>query len=219
MEQTFIQAREDAERLRRRHGYLLIKRIFDIGFSVTVLGTLSWLFLLVALAIKLDDPRGPVFFIQERIGASGNPFYMIKFRSMCVDAEQQVESLQMLNERDGPAFKILDDPRITNVGRFIRRMNIDELPQFVNVLRGDMSVVGPRPALQREVIRYTDYQRLRLLIKPGITCLWQIDPNRDNLTFDEWVARDLRYLHECSALYDLNIIFRTIGCTLRGNGA
>lgn len=218
MDQEYEKAKRDAERLADRHLYLAIKRIFDVVFSAAILVLFSWLYALVALAIKIDDPEGPVFFMQERIGEAGKPFKMFKFRSMCVDAEQQLEALQELNEREGPAFKIRDDPRITRVGRFIRRTNIDELPQFANVLLGQMSVVGPRPALPNEIEQYTPYQRLRLLVKPGITCFWQIHPNRDALVFDEWVACDLKYLRECGVICDLCIIVRTIGCMILGNG-
>lgn len=210
---------EAAALLKHRYAYRFFKRAFDIAFSMAVLVTLSWLFALVAIAIKLDDPSGPVLFVQDRVGLNGTLFRMYKFRSMCVDAEERLKDLQELNERDGPAFKMKDDPRVTRVGRFIRRTNIDELPQFANVLMGEMSVVGPRPPLPSEVARYSSYQRLRLLVKPGITCYWQIDSRRDDLTFDEWVERDIRYMKECSLLTDLAIVLNTITVVLRGQGS
>lgn len=217
MDQRYQKVKEDADRLANRHAYLFVKRLFDIVFSLLVFVLLGWLFVLVAIAIKIDNPHAPVFFKQQRVGAMGKPFYMFKFRSMCVDAEQQRDALAELNERDGPAFKIKDDPRVTRVGRFIRRVSIDELPQFANVFLGQMSVVGPRPALPSEIAQYTEYQRLRLLIKPGITCFWQADPHRDDLTFDEWVASDLRYLEECGVLCDLRIILGTVRSVAMGS--
>ena len=219
MDQTQQMAKDAAARLDKRTSYLIAKRLFDLVFSAAVLVALGWLLVLVAIAIRLDDPSGPPLFCQDRVGKNGKVFRMYKFRSMCVNAESQLAQLQKLNERDGPAFKIKDDPRVTRVGRFIRRTNIDELPQFVNVLRGDMSVVGPRPALPQEVEHYSNYQRLRLLVKPGITCYWQTDPNRDELTFDDWVARDIRYMETCGALCDLRLIVRTVWAVLHGQGS
>ena len=208
-----------AERLRTgRLGYRAAKRAFDVAFSLLALVCLSWLLLLVAVAIKLDDPEGPVIFSQARVGRDGREFRMYKFRSMYADAEGRLASLMALNEKDGPVFKIADDPRVTRVGRVIRRLSIDELPQFANVLRGDLSVVGPRPALPREVALYTPRQRQRLLVKQGLTCYWQVQPNRDEVGFDEWVGLDLRYVRECSALTDLRLIARTVGVVLTAQG-
>lgn len=209
-----------AERLRvGRLGYRFIKRFFDIVFSLIVLVALSWLYLIVAIAIKLDDPEGPVLFSQVRVGRDGREFRMYKFRSMYADAEERLASLMALNEKDGPVFKIADDPRVTRVGRVIRRLSIDELPQFANVLKGDLSVVGPRPALPREVALYTPRQRQRLLVKQGLTCYWQVRPNRDEVGFDEWVGLDLRYVRECSVLTDLKLIVRTVGAVLTAQGS
>lgn len=174
-----------------RLGYRFVKRAFDIVFSAFVLIAFSWLFAIVAIAIEIDDPRGPVIFKQKRVGKDGKEFYMYKFRSMCVDAESKLAELRELNEKTGPVFKIAADPRITRVGRVTRKLSIDELPQFANVLKGDMSVVGPRPALPAEVATYNDYQHQRLLVKPGLTCYWQTRRNRDSITFDEWVDLDL----------------------------
>lgn len=202
-----------------RIGYRFVKRLFDICFSAAVLVGLSWLFLIVAIAIKLDDPEGPVFFRQERVGKDGRTFKMYKFRSMVANAEELLESLQDLNEKDGPVFKIAEDPRITRVGKFIRKTSIDEFPQFINVLLGDMSVVGPRPALPKEVAQYDDYQRQRLLVKPGITCYWQTRRNRDSITFDEWVDLDLLYIKQCSVWADVKLIIQTVGVVLTAQGS
>ena len=208
-----------AERLRTRYAYRFAKRLFDVLFSAAVLVCLSWLFLIVAIAIKIDDPEGPVFFRQERVGKDGRRFRMWKFRSMCADAEDRLAALQADNEKDGPVFKIADDPRITRVGRFIRKTSIDELPQFINVLAGDMSVVGPRPALPSEVAQYGPRARQRLLVKQGLTCYWQTRRNRDSIGFDEWVDLDLLYVKQCSAWSDVKLIIQTVGCVLTAQGS
>ena len=174
-----------------RIAYRFVKRVFDFAFSAAVLVLLSWLFIIIAILVKVDDPKGPVFFKQTRVGKNGREFEMLKFRSMCVDAEEKLADLKELNEKTGPVFKIAEDPRITRVGKWLRKLSLDELPQFINVLRSDMSVVGPRPALPNEVATYNDYQRQRLLVKPGMTCYWQTRRNRDSITFDEWVDLDL----------------------------
>lgn len=209
-----------SERLRSgRFVYRSIKRLFDIVFSLLVLVALSWLFVIVAIAIKIDDPEGPVFFGQERVGLDGKHFRMWKFRSMCADAEERLAELQAQNEKDGPVFKMADDPRITRVGHFIRKTSIDELPQFLNVLLGDMSVVGPRPALPKEVAEYTPRQKQRLLVKPGMTCYWQTRRNRDSITFDEWVELDLLYIKKQSIWIDFKLIVQTIGVVLTAQGS
>lgn len=209
-----------AERLRTgRWGYRLVKRAFDVAFSACVLVCLSWLFLLVAVAIKLDDPEGPVIFSQVRVGRDGSEFVMYKFRSMCADAEGRLAALASRNEKDGPVFKIADDPRVTRVGRVLRKTSIDELPQFANVLKGDISIVGPRPALPAEVAQYTPRQRQRLSVPQGITCYWQTRRNRDSITFDEWVDLDLLYVRRCGALADLKIVVQTVGCVLTAQGS
>ncbi len=202
-----------------RIGYRFIKRAFDICFSAVVLLVLFIPLAIVAVAIKLDDPKGPVFFTQDRVGKDGRIFKMYKFRSMVANAEDLLESLQDFNEKDGPVFKIAEDPRITRVGRFIRKTSIDEFPQFINVLLGDMSVVGPRPALPKEVAQYNDYQRQRLLVKPGITCYWQTRRNRDSITFDEWVDLDLLYIKQCSIWADFKLIIQTVGVVLTAQGS
>lgn len=202
-----------------RLGYRFTKRAFDIVFSAFVLVSFSWLFVIVAIAIKIDDPKGPVFFKQKRVGKDGKEFNMYKFRSMCVDAEDRLAELRELNEKTGPVFKIAEDPRITRVGKWLRKLSLDELPQFINVLRSDMSIVGPRPALPAEVATYDDYQRQRLLVKPGLTCYWQTRRNRDSITFDEWVDLDLLYIKKCSAWSDLKLIIQTVGVVLTAQGS
>ena len=214
-----LEAQAAAERLRSgRWAYRFIKRALDVLFSAFVLVGFSWLFIIVAVAIKIDDPKGPVFFAQERVGRDGKTFRMYKFRSMCTDAEKRLAELQDLNEKDGPVFKIANDPRITRVGRVIRKLSIDELPQFINVLVGDMSVVGPRPPLPKEVAEYTPRQAQRLSIRGGLTCYWQTRRNRDSISFDEWVDLDLLYIKKCSVWSDLKLIIQTVGVMLTAQG-
>lgn len=197
--------------------YLHIKRFFDVVFSLVGLVVLSPILLVAALAIKLDD-RGPVIFKQMRMGKDGRLFRFYKFRSMCVDADKKQEQLLALNEVDGPVFKIAKDPRVTRVGRIIRKFSIDELPQLVNVIKGDMSIVGPRPPLPKEVAKYTPFQMKRLSVTPGLTCYWQIS-GRSNLSFDQWVEMDLRYIRKIGPMTDLAIVLRTFPVALFGIGA
>ncbi|MGG6440545.1 sugar transferase [Saccharococcus caldoxylosilyticus] len=201
-----------------KKGYLIAKRIMDICGALIGLICLSWLFLIVALLIKLEDPKGPVFFKQVRVGKDGKEFYMYKFRSMVTNAEELLESLLHLNEVTGAMFKMKDDPRVTKVGKFIRKTSIDELPQLWNVLKGDMSLVGPRPPLPREVAQYTEYDKQRLLVKPGCTGLWQVS-GRSNVGFEEMVELDLKYIQERSLLYDIRIILKTIKIMIKPNSA
>ncbi len=207
-----------AERLSGRRAYRFVKRVFDIAFSLLVLACFCWLLAIIAIAVKVDDPKGPVLFGQRRVTKDGREFTMYKFRSMCADAEEHLVELRAFNEKNGPVFKMRDDPRVTHVGRLLRRASLDELPQFWNVLRGDMSVVGPRPALPAEVAAYTPRQRQRLLVKGGVTCFWQVTPGRDSVPFDEWVEMDLRYVRECGLWTDLKLIARTVGCVLTAQG-
>jgi lipopolysaccharide/colanic/teichoic acid biosynthesis glycosyltransferase len=213
---------EVAEAARRiaeeRSAYHLAKRTTDVVFSAIVLLLFSWLFGLIALAIKIEDPRSPVIFTQERVGGNGKTFRMYKFRSMCTDAETQLDTLKEHNEKAEPVFKIRQDPRITHVGKIIRKLSLDELPQFVNILLGSMSIVGPRPALVSEVACYTDYQRLRLLVTPGLTCFWQTRLDRDDISFDEWVSLDLLYIRTCSVWVDLKQIIKTVRVVLTAQG-
>jgi exopolysaccharide biosynthesis polyprenyl glycosylphosphotransferase len=178
---------------------------------------LSPVFVATAIAVKLDSP-GPVFFRQTRVGKNGRPFKMLKFRSMHVDAEARLESLRGLNEVSGPVFKMKNDPRITRVGAFIRRTSLDELPQFLNVLSGEMSIVGPRPPVPSEVRQYQRWQRRRLSVKPGITCTWQVS-GRSNVSFDQWMKLDLEYIDTWSLWQDIQICFRTVPAVLLSRGA
>lgn len=198
--------------------YWFWRRTQDIVLSVLALSVLWPLMLLVAVIIVIDSPGAGPIFAQTRVGRDGKLFRFYKFRSMCPDAEAKLEQLLQFNEMDGPAFKMKDDPRITRVGRIIRRSSIDELPQLWNVLRGEMSIVGPRPGIPREVEQYDEYARQRLLVTPGLTCYWQIQPYRNRLSFEEWVELDVKYIQERSFLTDWKIIFATFGAVLGMNG-
>ena len=195
--------------IRENKLYLFLKRVIDIVGSLCGLIILSPLFLIVAILIKLEDPKGKIFFSQKRNGLNGKTFNMYKFRSMVHNAEELLEQLQEQNEQTGPVFKIKDDPRITKIGKFIRKTSIDELPQLINILKGDMSIVGPRPPIPREVEQYTDYQMQRLLVKPGLTCYWQVG-GRNEIGFDEWVELDIKYIEERNLWIDIKLIFKTV---------
>jgi exopolysaccharide biosynthesis polyprenyl glycosylphosphotransferase len=195
---------------------LMLKRLLDVVGSALLLVVLSPAILLIGLAIKLDS-KGPVFFRQERVGLHGRTVRVVKFRSMCQDAEERLEELLERNEINGHAFKLGDDPRITRLGRFLRRSSLDELPQLWNVLRGEMSLVGPRPPLPREVARYDVWHRRRLSMKPGITGLWQVGA-RSSAEFDHWVEQDLEYIDSWSLWLDFKIIARTVPAVLSGTG-
>lgn len=194
------------------------KRVFDIIVSAVMLAVLLPFLLLVAAAVFLDDPHGSPIFRQTRIGRHGEPFQLYKFRTMVVNAEELREELEERNEMDGPVFKIKDDPRITRIGKFLRSTSIDELPQLLNVLKGDLSMVGPRPPLPCEVELYTDYQKLRLIVTPGLTCFWQISPRRNEVSFREWVEMDLDYIQNRTMLLDIRLILRTPLTMLRRGG-
>ncbi|QOP55900.1 sugar transferase [Lacticaseibacillus paracasei] len=198
--------------------YIVGKRCFDIVTSFVGLVLLSCVFLIIAVLIKLDDPHGKVFYSQTRLGKDGRNFQMWKFRSMVANADEMVDRLLKKNEVEGPMFKIKDDPRITRVGRVLRKHSLDELPQLYNVLRGDMSLVGPRPPLPREVANYTDRDRQRLVVMPGCTGLWQVS-GRSNLDFSEMVALDIQYINNASFLQDVTILFKTFSVVIRPNGA
>ena len=189
--------------------YEAVKRAFDIVLSAAALVVLFPVMLVIALVILLDDPRGGPIFSQKRCGLNGKQFTLYKFRTMVDGAEKRLSLLTAQNEMSGPAFKIRNDPRITRAGRALRKTGLDELPQFFNVLRGEMSLVGPRPPLPNEYARYDERQSRRLLIKPGITCYWQIQPQRNSLNFDQWLELDLKYLRERSLTVDLKILFKT----------
>lgn len=195
---------------------LFIKKAFDKVFSLFVLLILSPFFLLIAIAIKIDS-KGPVFFKQTRVGLRGREFQIYKFRSMCDHAEDMLDELKAENEQDGPVFKIKNDKRITRVGRFLRKTSLDELPQFINVFKGEMSVVGPRPPLPQEVKEYKRWQNRRLSMNPGITCIWQVS-GRNNIPFDQWMKLDLQYIDTWSIALDIMIILKTIKTVLRHDG-
>ena len=190
--------------------YSFIKRTFDIIFSFVFLIVLFIPFLIIALIIFIDDPKGSPFYVSERIGRRGKPFKMFKFRSMIIGAEDMLDSMMKDNEKDGPAFKMHDDPRVTKIGHFIRKTSIDELPQLLNVLLGDMSVVGPRPPIMKEVVQYSREDLKTLLVKPGLTCIWQTRKKRDDVPFREWVAMDVEYIQKRSVFMDLKLIFKTV---------
>jgi exopolysaccharide biosynthesis polyprenyl glycosylphosphotransferase len=197
---------------------LLVKRLMDLILVLSAMPLLLPVMGLIALAIKLDD-GGPIFFIQERVGLRKRIFPMMKFRSMVVDAEAKLKEIEHLNEAEGPNFKITHDPRITRVGRFIRKASLDELPQLLNVIRGHMSLVGPRPMSQRDVELFdSGIQRKRFSVKPGLTCIWQIS-GRSNLSFEKWLELDLKYIDEWNLWMDLKILFKTIPVVLKGSGA
>jgi exopolysaccharide biosynthesis polyprenyl glycosylphosphotransferase len=194
-----------------------LKRVLDFAIALVALVLASPIMLLTALAIKLDSP-GPILFRQTRVGKWGELFPCYKFRSMYIDAEQRLKELQALNEADGPVFKIKNDPRVTRVGRIIRKLSIDELPQLFNVFKGEMSLVGPRPALPREVAQYEYYQIGRLHAMPGITGLQQVS-GRSDVDFKRWVELDLQYIAEQSLWKDIEILVKTIPAVLWSKGA
>lgn len=198
--------------------YKFSKRMLDILGSIFGLAILMILLLIVSLLIKLEDPKGPVFFSQKRVGKYGKEFKMYKFRSMVTDAEEKLEGLLKYNEVDGAMFKMKDDPRVTKVGRFIRKTSIDELPQLFNVLKGEMSLVGPRPPLPREVKEYTNYHMQRLLVTPGCTGIWQVNA-RNSVGFEEMVEMDLYYIQNRSFMFDLRIIVQTVAALFGSKNA
>lgn len=207
------------EILRTKRLYWMGRRAQDVFFSLLALIVLAIPMAIVALVIWIDSPGASPIFSQDRVGRDGKIFKFYKFRSMIPNAEARLKDVLAQNEMDGPVFKMKNDPRITRVGRFIRRTSIDELPQLINILKGDMSIVGPRPALPREVAQYTDYERQRLYVTPGLTCYWQIQPNRNELTFDEWMELDLKYIQDRNFWLDWKLIFQTIWAVLRMYGA
>ncbi len=189
--------------------YSIIKRLFDIFCSLLAMVILSPLFLVVAFLISVWDGKGNPIFVQNRCGKNGRIFRLYKFRTMCVDAEEMKGSLLKQNEMDGPVFKIKNDPRITKIGKFLRATNIDELPQLFNILKGDMSIVGPRPPLPDEVKQYDSTDRLRLLVTPGLTCYWQASPDRNDMSFKDWMELDRKYITERSIAVDIKLIVKT----------
>lgn len=221
MSQAFVSesyvTREAVEDRARYIPYDSMKRIFDFFFALLALIVLSPIFLIVSIVIVCES-RGAPIYSHSRVGKNGTIFTMYKFRSMCADADKKLGSLRDKNEATGPLFKMAHDPRITRVGAFLRKSSIDELPQLLNILKGDMSFVGPRPALPVEVLKYTPYEMRRLQVLPGLTGIWQIS-GRSELTFDEYIALDLRYIRERSMLTDLRIILKTVPVVLFERGA
>ena len=183
--------------------------MFDIFFATLILLFFLPLMIVIAIVIVIDDPSAGPFYKQVRVGRHGKEFYMYKFRTMCANADKMKDELSKQNEMDGPVFKMKDDPRITRVGKFLRKLSLDELMQFFNVFKGDMTLVGPRPPLPGEVKYYTDYQRLRLLVTPGLTCTWQISKNRNDIPFEQWVEMDIEYIQTRTYLNDLKIMLKT----------
>jgi exopolysaccharide biosynthesis polyprenyl glycosylphosphotransferase len=197
---------------------LLAKRVFDLTCTLLAVPFLIPVFIFVAFIIKIDSP-GPIFFIQPRVGMRKHVFPMFKFRSMYIDAEEQLKEIEHLNEAEGPIFKIKNDPRVTWVGRLLRKTSIDELPQLINVLRGEMSLVGPRPMSLRDVDLFErGTQRKRFSVQPGLTCIWQIS-GRSNLPFEKWLELDLEYIENWSFWLDLEILFKTIPAVIKSKGA
>lgn len=195
-----------------------VKNVFSVMVAFVILMIWSPLMLGIAALIKMSS-NGPIFFKQKRVGLRGRTFYMYKFRTMVANAESLKSSLMDKNEADGPVFKIKNDPRITKIGKFLRKTGLDELPQFINVLIGDMSLVGPRPPIPAEVKQYERWQLRRLSMKPGITCTWQIKPNRNDISFEEWMKMDLQYIDNWSNKLDLILFFKTIRTVLKGSGS
>ena len=203
--------------LKARRSYWMVKRTIDVICASIALVVLSPVMLVCMAAIWIEDPKGSPIFTQDRVGRGGKVFRFYKMRSMHVDAEEKLEELLCENEFDGKAFKIKDDPRITRVGKFLRNVSLDELPQLLNIIKGDMSIVGPRPPLPREVENYDEYERQRLIVTPGLTCFWQVYPRRHEISFDDWVALDIKYVVERTWKLDIKLIFLTVLRVLKGH--
>lgn len=202
---------------KKKRIYLFFKRAIDLIGALLGLVLLSWLFLIIAIMVKLTS-KGPVFYVSQRVGKNGKLFKFYKFRSMRVGADAELEQLLQYNETKGITFKMKDDPRITKFGKFLRKTSLDELPQLWNILNGSMSIVGPRPATPREVEQYNEYQKQRLMVKQGLTCIWQCS-GRSNTTFDEQVDMDLTYINKRGFFYDIWLIIKTFFAVLFGKGA
>jgi lipopolysaccharide/colanic/teichoic acid biosynthesis glycosyltransferase len=197
--------------------WTFLKRALDILVSAVLIVGLLPAFLIIALAVKLSS-RGPVFYSWQVVGKGGRPFVGYKFRSMISGADKMKTQLEHLNEMNGPVFKMTNDPRVTTVGAWMRRYSLDELPQLYSVLKGDMSLVGPRPPLVTEYVRFNEYQRQKLAVKPGMTCLWQIGGRNDLKEFDDWVELDLKYIREWRPALDFWVLIKTIGAVVSGSG-
>jgi lipopolysaccharide/colanic/teichoic acid biosynthesis glycosyltransferase len=202
----------------RRRFQILLKRVADSTLALVLLFILSPLFLIVAVAVKVTSP-GPALYRWRVVGQGGRYFVGYKFRTMIEGGDQLKKELLALNEMRGPVFKMKDDPRVTSLGRFLRRFSLDELPQLWSVLKGDMSLVGPRPPLQEEYRRFSDWQKQKLAVRPGITCLWQISGRNHIRDFDDWVRLDLKYIEDWSLWLDVKIMFKTVIVVISGRGA
>jgi lipopolysaccharide/colanic/teichoic acid biosynthesis glycosyltransferase len=213
---TVTQVKMDCD-YKKNAGYFIFKRIIDFIGALVGLILISPVMIIVAIWIKVDS-TGPVFFAQSRVGRDGKQFVMYKFRSMCTDAEELLGELKDDNEMSGPMFKIKDDPRITKIGKFVRKTSIDELPQLFNILKGDMSLVGPRPSLPKEVAQFTTFQKQRLIAKPGLTCYWQVS-GRSDVSFKEWMKMDVEYIIKRNTLLDIILILKTVGVLFGDKGA
>ena len=205
------------DKIRSRFVFHSMKRLFDILAATCGIVILSPLMIIIAVLIKAED-HGPVFYKQVRVGKNGKTFKMYKFRSMFVNADKMLDKLKEQNDVDGPMFKMKDDPRVTKIGHFIRKHSLDELPQFLNVLKGDMSLVGPRPPLPSEVAEYSEYDKQRLLVIPGCTGLWQVT-ERNEVGFNEMVQLDIQYIKRASFMFDLWIIWKTVEIVIKPNGS
>ncbi len=194
--------------IKKRKTYDIIKKIIDVVLSAVSLILLIPIFIIISVMIKVES-KGPVFFVQKRVGLNGKTFNMYKFRSMVQNAEELKYSLKENNDMDGPMFKMKNDPRITRIGKFIRKTSIDELPQLFNILKGEMSFVGPRPSLPEEVEQFEPWMKERLIVKPGLTCFWQIS-GRNNINFIEWMKMDIKYIKERSIFLDIKLIVKTL---------
>lgn len=201
----------------RRNGYNLWKRGMDLGVSSILLLLFFPVIAISAMAIWMED-RGPIMFRQRRVGRGGKMFDVLKFRTMCLNADELKAKLEAMNKHDGPIFKIENDPRVTKVGRWLRKFSIDEMPQLINVFRGQMSIVGPRPMLEKEVEHYDEWMFQRLQVKPGLTCYWQI-MGRSNLSFEEWMELDKRYLEDMGFWTDIKIMWKTPRAIFKSEGA
>ena len=208
----------DENKLNHQYGYLITKRLLGIIMSTIALVVISPILLIIGICIKIDDPHGPVLYKQERVGKDGKLFEIFKFRSMVSNADELLEQLRSKNEINGAMFKMKNDPRVTRVGRVIRKYSLDELPQLVNVIKGDMSIVGPRPPLPSEVAKYSKYDKQRLMVTPGATGLWQVG-GRNDVDFDTMVQLDLTYIKHRSIWLDLKIMLKTVLIMIKPNGA
>lgn len=218
MKENLVKPTYNIDGFKKKPVYEFVKRFLDILLSALALILLSPIFAIIAIWIKIDDSKGPVIYVSKRVGKDGKVFNFYKFRSMCTDADKIYEELLQTNETGGATFKMKDDPRVTKVGKFIRKTSIDELPQLFNILKGDMSFIGPRPPMLREVKDFPNYPMERLAVVGGLSCYWQI-MGRSSIDFDGMVDLDVKYIKERSLLTDVKIFLKTIPAVLKGDGA